>query len=41
VAISLSPEDDPRVHIDAEHCKGCGLCAAVCPRGVIEMEEDV
>ncbi len=35
-------EDDPakRVLFDYDHCKGCGQCAAICPRGVIEMEED-
>jgi Pyruvate/2-oxoacid:ferredoxin oxidoreductase delta subunit len=41
VAISLDPDAQPKVHIDMEHCKGCGLCATVCPRGIIEMEEDV
>ncbi|MBI2869988.1 MAG: 4Fe-4S dicluster domain-containing protein [Chloroflexi bacterium] len=23
--------------IDAERCKGCRLCVAVCPRGIIDM----
>lgn len=22
---------------DYDHCKGCGICAAVCPTGAIEM----
>jgi Pyruvate/2-oxoacid:ferredoxin oxidoreductase delta subunit len=28
--------------IDLDHCRGCGLCAAECPCGAIEMtpEED-
>ena len=31
---------DKQVLFDYDHCKGCGQCAEVCPRGVIEMEED-
>ncbi|GAB6887226.1 hypothetical protein JCM13304A_07240 [Desulfothermus okinawensis JCM 13304] len=27
-------------NIDLTHCKGCGICSSVCPRGMIEMEED-
>ena len=27
------------VEIDLAHCKGCGICAYECPRGVITMEE--
>ena len=23
--------------IDAQRCKGCALCIAVCPKGVLEM----
>ncbi|MCJ8502640.1 4Fe-4S dicluster domain-containing protein [Desulfatitalea alkaliphila] len=23
--------------IDAQRCKGCALCVAVCPKGVLEM----
>jgi 2-oxoglutarate ferredoxin oxidoreductase subunit delta len=25
--------------IDEERCKGCSLCTAVCPQGVITMQE--
>ena len=28
------------VEFDYDHCKGCGLCSAECPRGLIEMVED-
>ena len=43
VAIAIDREEsnpDKQVLFDYDHCKGCGQCAAVCPRGVIEMEED-
>ena len=26
-----------RVHINAERCKGCGLCVAFCPRNILEQ----
>ncbi len=25
---------------DTDYCKGCGICARECPRGIIEMEEE-
>ena len=37
----LCARPDPntgQVNIDLEHCKGCGLCTAECPRGMISME---
>ncbi len=27
--------------IDADRCKGCGLCIAVCPRKALEISEEV
>ena len=29
---------DGSYEIDYDYCKGCGLCAAECPCGAIEME---
>jgi Pyruvate/2-oxoacid:ferredoxin oxidoreductase delta subunit len=31
-------EDETGVTVDLDHCKGCGICAYECPRGVITME---
>jgi Pyruvate/2-oxoacid:ferredoxin oxidoreductase delta subunit len=32
-------EDEASVEVDLDHCKGCGICAYECPRGIITMEE--
>ena len=29
-----------RVIINEDTCKGCGLCADVCPRGVLEIHKE-
>jgi len=34
----LLDEDETAVAVDLDHCKGCGICAYECPRGVITME---
>jgi len=28
------------VVIDVDRCKGCGLCIAVCPQGILHMSTD-
>jgi Pyruvate/2-oxoacid:ferredoxin oxidoreductase delta subunit len=38
VSVGYNPETH-RMEVDAEHCKGCGICAFECPRGVITMED--
>ncbi|OGP88191.1 MAG: hypothetical protein A2156_03795 [Deltaproteobacteria bacterium RBG_16_48_10] len=30
-------EKTGEVEIDLDYCKGCGICAAVCPKGAIQM----
>lgn len=32
-------QDSTGVSFDLRHCKGCGICARECPRGVIRMEK--
>ncbi|MFP3162015.1 MAG: 4Fe-4S binding protein, partial [Acidilobus sp.] len=29
------------VYVDYEYCKGCGICAEVCPTHAIEMVPEV
>ncbi len=31
---------DNKVIIDTERCKGCGLCAEMCPKGCIVMSKE-
>ena len=28
------------VSIEVDRCKGCALCAAVCPQGILQMSRD-
>ncbi|MGQ9887229.1 MAG: 4Fe-4S dicluster domain-containing protein [Aggregatilineales bacterium] len=28
------------ITIDCDRCKGCGLCVAVCPQGVLALDQD-
>ena len=36
---SIPVKDSKRAEFDYDHCKGCGICAKVCPFGAIEMKE--
>ncbi|MEN8208501.1 MAG: 4Fe-4S binding protein [Candidatus Fermentibacteria bacterium] len=34
----LRPAPDSFVHVFPDWCKGCGICVAFCPTGVLEMK---
>jgi len=34
---SIDVNEDKTITIDYDYCKGCGICASVCPRKAIEM----
>ena len=38
---SIPVKDQKRGAFDLDHCKGCGICAKVCPFGAIKMKEGV
>ncbi|MBI2628267.1 MAG: FAD-dependent oxidoreductase [Candidatus Niyogibacteria bacterium] len=40
--MSVKKTNDPKkpYAVDYDYCKGCGICAKECPRGVIVMEEE-
>jgi NADPH-dependent glutamate synthase beta subunit-like oxidoreductase len=37
--ISIIREGERRYSVNKDYCKGCNICATVCPRHVIEMED--
>jgi len=37
---SIKVEDGKVVGIDYKHCKGCGICAKICPVKCIKMEKE-
>jgi pyruvate ferredoxin oxidoreductase delta subunit len=34
---SIPVENEKRVEFDYDHCKGCGICAKICPSDAIHM----
>ncbi|MBW1667280.1 MAG: FAD-dependent oxidoreductase [Deltaproteobacteria bacterium] len=41
IAILRPGGDRGRYQVDSDYCKGCGVCAAVCPTGVMSMSRTV
>ncbi len=37
---SIPVKDGKRQETDLDHCKGCGICAEVCPVKCIEMKDE-
>lgn len=37
MAESGKPSDRGRLDLDAEECKGCGLCVEACPPKVLQL----
>ena len=37
---AILAQDERMVGFDLDHCKGCGICAKVCPVTCIEMVEE-
>jgi pyruvate ferredoxin oxidoreductase delta subunit len=37
---SVLVKDKKMIGFDYEHCKGCGICASVCPVKCIKMEKE-
>jgi 2-oxoglutarate ferredoxin oxidoreductase subunit delta len=31
----------PKVVIDIEKCKGCGICVPVCPKNILRLSENI
>lgn len=36
----MSVKPKPKVKIDEEYCKGCGLCVPVCPKDILRLSAD-
>lgn len=37
---SIKVADGKILGFDYDHCKGCGICAEICPRKCIEMQKE-
>jgi len=38
--VAIHQQEDGRYEADLDYCKGCGICAEVCPVGCIELKEE-
>ncbi len=32
-------KEKPKLEINSDYCKGCGICVAFCPKGVLELND--
>jgi len=39
-SVRVEDESVKGLEFDLDHCKGCGICAAVCPKDCIEMKPE-
>jgi pyruvate ferredoxin oxidoreductase delta subunit len=39
--VAIPFKDGKRLEFDYDHCKGCGICAKVCPFDAIVMKEGI
>lgn len=37
---SIQVEEEKMTGFDYKHCKGCGICAQICPADAIQMEKE-
>ncbi|MBU0979852.1 MAG: 4Fe-4S binding protein [Nanoarchaeota archaeon] len=37
---SIHAKDGKRLETDLDHCKGCGICAEICPTKCITMKKE-
>ncbi len=35
--LCITKNEKGEIEIDYDFCKGCGICSAICPKGVIKM----
>ncbi|RKD34531.1 4Fe-4S binding protein [Thermohalobacter berrensis] len=41
MATSLKIKNEKKLIVKSEWCKGCGICAAFCPKNVLSIENEI